>query len=52
VQIGFIVGTPTILTETEEYFKGAAEGLQEYFKERKVSSRLLDINLKELKSLY
>ncbi len=51
MQVGFIVGTPNISAETEEYFKGSAEGLKEFFPGRKVTCRLLDTNLKELKSL-
>jgi hypothetical protein len=51
VQLGFIVGTSNISSQTEEYFRGAAEGLREHFKGREVFARLLDVNIKELKSL-
>ncbi|MEJ7610984.1 MAG: hypothetical protein WKF88_07375 [Ferruginibacter sp.] len=51
VDVGFVIGSPTVSAEVEDYFKDATEGLQELFPGRPVSVYLLDINLKQLKQL-
>jgi hypothetical protein len=51
VQVGYIVGTSDLSSETKDYFKDAVAGLQELFPGREVSCRLLDVNFKHLSSL-
>ena len=51
VQVGYIVGTADLSSETQEYFKDAAAGLQKFFPDREVSCRLLDVNFKQLRAL-
>jgi hypothetical protein len=51
IQIGYIIGGTTVSAETEKYFKEAEVGLQKLFPGRNISSHLLDVNLKSLKTL-
>ncbi|MCW3092246.1 MAG: hypothetical protein JWN83_1690 [Chitinophagaceae bacterium] len=51
LQIGYIIGGPGVSPETEEYFKNAESGLQKFFPERIITFHLLDVNLKQLKTL-
>ena len=51
VQVGFIIGGKSVSPEVETYFKDAASGLQEFFPQRSIIIRLLDVNLNELKVL-
>lgn len=51
VLVGYIVGTADLSSETENYFKDATAGLQNFFPGREVLCRLLDVNFKQLKSL-
>jgi hypothetical protein len=51
VQVGYIIGVPTVSQETETYFKNAGTGLQDFFPGRVITILLLDTNLKMLKKL-
>ncbi len=51
IQIGYIIGGHDVSPETEEYFKNAESGLQELFAGRIITFHLLDVNLKQLRSL-
>jgi hypothetical protein len=51
VQVGYIIGGSSVSPEVEDYFRNAAGGLQELFPGRTISIHLLDVNLKQLKTL-
>jgi len=51
VQLGFIIGGKSVSPEVEAYFKESGSGLQEFFPNRSIIVRLLDVNLSELKVL-
>lgn len=51
IRVGYIIGGQDVSPETEEIFKNAGPGLQDLFPGRSISFHLLDVNLKELRSL-
>ena len=51
IRIGYIIGGKGVSPDTEMFFKDAGPGLQEFFPNRIITFYLLDVNLKELKSL-
>lgn len=51
VALGFIIGGKDVSAETAEYFKGAGNGLQEYFTGRTVTSSVLDTKLTNIRTL-
>lgn len=51
IRVGYIIGGKDVPPETEAIFKNAGPGLQDLFPGRSISFHLLDVNLKELRSL-
>ncbi len=51
IRIGYIIGVKDVSPDTEMFFKNAGQDLQKLFPNRNITFSLLDVNLKELKSL-
>lgn len=51
IRVGYIMGVKDISPDTEAFFKNAGSGLEDHFPGRSVTFHLLDVNLKEFKSL-